>query len=37
MVSHQAIAYPGVGSTNKGLEVFLFLPGRDASPLQGYP
>ena len=37
MVSHQIGAYPGVGSMNKGLEVLLFLPGRDASPLQGYP
>ena len=37
MVAHQVGAYSGVGSMNKGLEVLLLLPGRDASPLQGYP
>ena len=35
-VAHQAGAYPGLCSL-KRLGVFLFPPGWDASPLQGYP
>ena len=35
-VAHQAGAYPSVCSMML-LEVFLLPPGRDVSPLQGYP
>ena len=35
-VAHQAGAYPGFRSM-KCLGVFLLPPGRDTSPLRGYP
>lgn len=36
VAGHQVGAYSGVCSMNKRLEVFLLLPERDASPLEGY-